>query len=309
MTAEEFETISNTLSRYAEGTSFTFKAMLSAFGYSTVSNQYMIVKSKDLGFGEMSDQDIVDAVAGMIEIPTSIQQNVDTIDLPTLMAGFDGVTITWSSNNDAINAQTGAVTHSANNVNVTLTATVKKGTATKTVTFEVEVLKLDNATYEVLVSFDCEDALPGDQNGNSSSKASYNEGTVELGEPKATWRLKNALISHIENDRVVGAFGIRVKCNTDETKTGAVSIEKDGEYHVVELDAAVSGKDVTTIKIRIDYSTDGGNTWVKGNSEQGLDTTITTYRFYLPEGNKRISIVAVAGSGNRCNLDNIKLMK
>jgi hypothetical protein len=257
----------------------------------------------------MSDEELVNAAANLIEVPASIQQNVETINLPTSVNGFDGVTVKWASDNAAINVETGKVTHSSSNVNVTLTATVSKGSASKTLTFVVEVVRIDNAEYEVLVSFDCEDALPGDQNGNSASKSGYGEGVVELGNPKAPWRLKNALISNIANDRVDGIFGIRMKSAADESATGAVTIEKDGEYNVVELDAAVYGKDVTTIKIRVDYSTDGGNTWVKGETEQGLEAAINTYRFYLPEGNKRISIVAVAGTGNRCNLDNIKLMK
>ena len=254
----------------------------------------------------MSDQELVNAASKLINVKTTIAQDETTIDHQKTIEGFDGITVSWASDNTAIDATTGAVTHANEDVKVNLTATAKLNDATASVTFEVNVLKIDNATYEVLHTFNCEDATPddGSNNGNSPSKPSYAGGTVVLGTPARTWFLDNALISNIANDKVDGLFGIRMK------KGGKVEIQHDDEYNVIDLDAAVYGKDKEGFEIRVDYSTDGGATWTEGTTIYSLlNQPLETYRFYLPEGVKRIAIVGLPTNGNRCNIDNIKLMK
>ncbi|SDW71971.1 immunoglobulin-like domain-containing protein [Paenibacillus sp. CF384] len=64
-------------------------------------------------------------------------------------SGLNGTTVTWSSDNAAINATTGAVTrptYGSGNATVTLTATITKGTASETKTFTLTVIELDNVT-------------------------------------------------------------------------------------------------------------------------------------------------------------------
>ena len=85
---------------------------------------------------------------------------------------------------------------------------------------------------------------------------------------------------------------------------------QDGEYNVVELDTAIYGNDKAGIQIAIEYSTDSGTTWIRSEQVITVDSkTLQTYRVVLPEGAKRVAIVVVANTGNRVNIDNIKLMK
>ncbi len=76
--------------------------------------------------------------------------------LPTTVATAPGVSISWSSNNPAIDAGTGAVTRpsaSSNDASVTLTATITKGSATDTKTFDLTVLKVVPTDIGTLGSF------------------------------------------------------------------------------------------------------------------------------------------------------------
>ena len=310
MTAEEFAAINQIVKVAVLGMEFEFQGLMTAFGYGAASPQIQVVKAEDIKFAQLSDKDLLEAASTGLTISSSIALGVDTIELPTLLEGFDGMTISWSSNNAAINAETGAVTHGTENVTVTLTATFAKGTETFEKTFEVLVFAADNKEYQVLATFDCEDAAEADKNGNSTSKANYAEGVVELGTPKAKWLLRNALIAAIANDVYDGTFGIRAKAGKTADATGRIEIQQDGEYNVVELATAVYGNDKTGIQIKIEYSTDQGTTWVAAEGVITVESkTLQTYRVTLPAGVKRVAIVVVENSGNRVNIDNIKLMK
>lgn len=70
--------------------------------------------------------------------------------LPTTV-GSDGVVVTWSSSNVEVIGNDGKVTRQPENVTVILTATLTKGTATATKTFEVVVLSY--APYTEVASF------------------------------------------------------------------------------------------------------------------------------------------------------------
>ena len=283
---------------------------MTAFGYGAASPQIQIVKAEDIKFAELSDKDLLEAASAGLTISSSIALGVDTIELPKALAGFDGMTISWSSNNAAINVETGAVTHGNENVTVTLTATLSKGTESYEKTYEVLVFAADNKEYQVLASFDCEDAEAADKNGSSTSKGSYAEATVELGTPKHTWLLKNALIACIANDVYDGTFGIRAKAGKTADATARIEIQHDDEYNVVEFATAVYGNDKAGIQLKIEYSTDKGTTWVAAEGVITVESkTLQTYRITLPEGVKRVAIVVVENSGNRVNIDNIKLMK
>nr|MCR4940237.1 InlB B-repeat-containing protein [Treponemataceae bacterium] len=69
---------------------------------------------------------------------TSVTKNI------TLPSGSNGVSVTWSSSNAAVISNAGVVTRPAytgSNANVTLTATLSKGSASDTKTFALTVLK------------------------------------------------------------------------------------------------------------------------------------------------------------------------
>ena len=310
MTAEEFSAINKVLKVAVVGMSFDFEGLMTAFGYGAASPQIQIKNSADIKFAELSDKDLIAAAANGLTITGSVALGVDKIELPTSLEGFDGMTITWSSDNDAINVETGVVSHKSENVTVTLTAKFVKGTETFEKTFDVLVFAEDTKEYEVVASFDCEDAEAADKNGNSTSKGSYAAATVELGTPKHKWLLQNALIACIANDVYDGTFGIRAKAGKSADATARIEIQDDGEYNVVEFATAVYGNDKAGIQLKVEYSTDQGTTWVAAEGVITVETkTLQTYRITLPEGVKRVAIVVVENSGNRVNIDNIKLMK
>ena len=84
--------------------------------------------------------------------------------------------------------------------------------------------------------------------------------------------------------------------------------ENDEGNVIVEIRAGVGG-DEAGIKIRIEYSTDSGKTWVLTDAVTIESTTLETFRITLPDGVKRVAIVVVENSGRRVNIDEIKLLK
>lgn len=310
MTSEEFSEINKILSGAVKGMSFEFTGFMSAFGYGTPSPQIMIVKASDLKFAKLSDADALAAASTVLTISSSIAIGVNEIELPKTIEGFDGISVAWASDSELINLETGVVTHGSETVTVTLTATLTKNSEKVEKTFDVTIFAEDNNEYEVLVSFDCEDAEAPNQWGNSASKSGYAEGTVTLGTPKATWLLRNALIAAATNDIYDGSLGIRAQAGKSAAETGRIEIQQDGEYNVVEFAAAVYGNDASGIQIKVEYSTDSGTSWVAAEGTITIDSkTLQTYRVSLPEGAKRVALVIVENSGRRVNIDNIKLMK
>ena len=306
----EFAEINKVLKGGVKGMKFEFKGFMTAFGYGAATPQIQIVKASDIAFSKLSDADLLVAAAESLSITSSLAINIDSIELPKVLEGFDGVNVSWTSDNSAINVETGAVTHSSENVSVILTAKLVKGSEELVKEFEVIIFALDNKEYEVVATFDCEDALAPNQWGNSESKSGYAEGIVVLGNPKATWLLRNALIAAATNDLYDGTLGIRAKAGKSAAETGRIEIQQDGEYNVVEFATGIYGNDKAGIQIKVEYSFDSGKTWESSNEVITVETkTLETYRISLPEGVKRVAIVIVENSGNRANIDNIKLMK
>ena len=305
MTADEFSTISASFTQAVEGSVVEFKGIMSAFGYGTPSNQIQIVKSTDLTFAAVTNSDLVNAATNVLAIAGSVNTQTTSITLPTTFADYAGVSVSWVSNSPLVDVTTGNVTHGETDTVVTLTATISLGDAVATKEFKVNVF--GTTEYETVASLDLEDALPAESYGNSASKSGYAEGNVNLG--GNTWMLRNALISSTASDKFDGTFAIRVQGNANEAQTGRVEILSAGEYNYVQFDACVYGNDPVGIQLGIAYTDENGN-WVDSGTIITLtNKTLETFRVVLPEGNKRVAIYVVAGSGKRVNLDNIKLMK
>ena len=84
---------------------------------------------------------------------TSVTENI------TLPTGSNGVNVSWSSSNTNVVSTSGIVTRPAfadGNANVTLTATLSKGTASDTKAFNVTVIAV--APYSYTVTFDSQNA-------------------------------------------------------------------------------------------------------------------------------------------------------
>ncbi len=310
MSAEDFEEINAMITIAVNGASFEFSGIMTAFGYGKATPQIVITSPDHIKFEEMSTEELLDAAAGSIKIKSSIPFSENEIELPTTIEGFDGLTIEWSADSTLINCATGAVEHTEVETVVTLTALLTLNGKTHQTTFTVTVFALDNKVYETVATFDCEDALPAGSYGNSESKSSYAEGNVLLGTPKYTWMLRNALIAATSGDRYNGTFGIRAQSNTEATSTARIELKEDVDFSAIEFSAVTYNKDATGAQIRIEYSTDGGNTWTASQTVITIDSyEMQTYRVKLPEGVKRVAIVIVEGTGRRVNFDDIKLLK
>lgn len=311
MSDEEFKAINKVLLAAVKNTEFTFKGVMTASGYGKkLSPQILIVDADHLQFAEVSTKELLEAIAGSLSVSKSISFAVNKIDLPSAIDGWADVELSWSSNSELIDVATGVVTHDSENKTVTLTATLSYQGESINKTFDVLVFALDNNEYTVLASLNLDDAAAPDKNQNSTTKASYDEGVVELGEPQYSWLFRNALISSTSNDRFEGVYSIRAKSGKDADSTARIEIQHDAEYNVIEFAVATYGNDKNGAQIRIEYSTDEGKTWTA--SAEIIEVTsgeLTAYRIKLPEGVKRVAIVVVENTGNRINIDNIKLMK
>ena len=298
--------INEVLSELVDGMKFEFEGLTLCYGSGTQKPQIQLVDASKITIAPISAVEYMELIAGKIQIPTSLGFTATSIELPTSLEGFEDVTIAWTSDKNEINAQTGAVTHSSTKVTVNLTATLTYKGETYSKDYTVEVAALDNKTYETVVSVDFEDCKAENPTASYSSsiKTGYADGVVNIGNTKADWLLGNALIGDQSNDRRDGDFAVRAKVG------GRVEIKQDGEFNVVEFDAAIYGSDALGVQIKVEYSLDSGATWVEDDELATISTKeLETFRFTLPEGTKRVAIVVLTGTGNRVNIDNIKLMK
>ena len=309
---EEFSKLVEIFEKAIVGASLELVGFMTEFGYSnsSTSPQIQITKASDVVFAEITPEEFLEACATKLTISPSIGFNKEEIELVSSVTGFDGVAISWSSNNAAIDAETGKVTHSSEDVTVKLTATLKFEDITIERVFTVVVQAVDNVEREVLVSLDLEDAALEGQYGCSATKPAYAEGVVQLGTPKTNWLLRNALIGYSDSDKVEGRLSIRAKSGAYAEGTARIEVQVAGEYNVVQFAGAAYGNHVLTSQVRIEYTFDNGATWLVADTIITLDSaTLQTYRVNLPEGVKRIAIVVVENSGKTVNIDSIKLMK
>lgn len=306
----EFKEINKKLLSAIKNTEFTFKGIMAAFGYGKATPQIYVVDADDLGFEELSKKELLEAIGNSITIFQSIPFSVNEIELPSTVEGWDGVSITWESDNALIDVTTGTVNHDSADITVMLTAHITYDGESLDKTFDVLVFALDKTEYTVLASLNLDDAGEADKYGNSTTKSGYKEGVVQLGAPQLSWMLRNALISSTTSDKFDGVFSIRAKTTKDAATTARIELQHDDEYNIVEFAVATYGNDQSGAKIRIEYSTDSGKTWVASSNIVEVNySTLVTYRIKLPEGIKRVAIVVVENTGNRVNIDNIKLMK
>ena len=305
--AEEFAAICETLTGVVAGLEVEFKGFMTAFGYGTPANQIQITKASDLQIAQASASDVLNACLEELTITNNVGFNKNDIDLPSVVSGFENVTITWTSNSELINVATKAVTHGTEDVTVTLTATLTLNGTSITKDFAVLVSAMDNNVYEVVASLDLEDAAPANSYGCSETKPGYAEGNVTLG--GHTWMLRNALIANSSSDKFEGTMGIRAKSGSSAEGTARIEILEAGEYNVVEFAAAVYGNHVLGTQIRVEYTDEDGS-WVASDVIVTLNShSLETFRITLPEGVKKVAIVVIENTGKTVNIDTIKLMK
>lgn len=102
------------------------------------------VKAKDF-----TDEELVDTALGNLQIEGKLDSVVDNLKLPT-KDDKNAVDITWNSSSESVVSSAGIVTRTDKDENITLTATLKKGSITKTKEFNIVVKAKEKDTQEDL---------------------------------------------------------------------------------------------------------------------------------------------------------------
>ncbi|GGO04888.1 LamG-like jellyroll fold domain-containing protein [Saccharibacillus kuerlensis] len=132
-----------------------------------------VSENGDMGWGtrlaDISDEQVVENVAAGLNLGDTSRVTSD-LDLPTI--GSRGTQISWSSSDENVITSSGKVTRPAEGQpagTATLTATIVKGSAQKTATFEITVLPYESAKLTAQYSF---------ENNLSDSEGTFADGTV-----------------------------------------------------------------------------------------------------------------------------------
>lgn len=304
------------LSAALAGVTIDFKGVLTHYGNGNFkAPQVLIYSADDITVSEPTPIAKVNIVKDALTVSGFIKADDLSIKLPTVSDAFADVSIAWRSDNAAVIANDGAVTHPEKDTIVTLTATLthnEDSTATATKEFKVNVA---GSTFnaEKLLELDFEDAEEPNQYGQSATKPGYTnkdtgEGvdaanTVTLG--GNDWILTGTLISSAAGgDHTGGTFAGRMSA-----KQGKVETTVAGEYNYVEFDVATYGSQSHGTVVTVMYKMADGNEWL----ECGMTVVVNSYelstcRIVLAEGAKNVRICVVSGNGN-VNIDNIRLYK
>lgn len=314
--AEEFAAITEVVQNLPIGSALSVKGVMSAFGYGTPKNQVQVLKAEHLVPATLSDQEIVDVAITSIEMLETVDLTKTSVSLPSSLEGYEGLTLAWKSNNPMIDATTGAVTHPLMTSDVTLTATATKGEASATRTFILTVFGTDETKLETLHTLDLEDAGPAGEYGTSAMKPSYNvaatNNMVDSGTPVTKWQLNNTLIGGDGNEKKNGEFAMRAQSNNDEAKTGRIELQDNTyEFNMIEFKAAIYGANRKGMVLMFEVSIDNGETWTPVEREYTINHfELETYRLHLGIARTmRVAIIMKAGTGQRVNIDDLKLIK
>ena len=312
MSDQEFEAIGERVSALQVGQTFDLtKGIMSAYGYGTPKPQILVLSADDIVESQLTPQQKVDSVKNALHVRESLDNTVTQISLPTTFDGFDGVTISWQTSNDALITTAGVVTHPERDTLVKLTATIACEDVSEVIEYNVNVLASDDSYYSVVHTLDLEDALPAAQYATSASKSGYDEGNIDLGTPNATWMLRNALIGQDTGDVRNGEWSIRIQSYPNSTldDTGRVELKEDLSFNTVELRVSAYGSDPYGTYINIAYSTNSGETFVDVIKIKITEKALNLYRVSLPETANRVSIYQTGATARtRANIDDIRLL-
>ena len=134
----------------------------------------------------------------------------------------------------------------------------------------------------------------------TGTKGNYTVGTVVC--TQGRWSFNNALMGSQSNDKKNGKQAPRIKGG------GYIELDEDKPFGcgMLTLYAGLYGSD-TGMAMTIAYSTNGGSSWVNVASNVTLGAW-TSYSYPInKEGNIRIRITATGASGDRINVDDIKM--
>jgi hypothetical protein len=219
--------------------------------------------------------------------------NLVTKNITLPVTGQNGSTITWSSNNLAVVTNDGLVTrpsYGTGDKNVTLTATIQKGTASATKTFTITV-KQNLPQNAIFV-----------EGFESSLKSGYTTGTVNL--PSGVWTLDNTLIGKDSGDKKNESWSVRSKVPGSFYMNFDVSNVKEVIFSHSNYGSDKGGS------WKLLKSTDAGVNWAEVSSSITIPDTLSTISIPVNQlGKVRFKIETLGTSGARLNFDDFVVIQ
>ena len=141
-----------------------------------------------------------------------------------------------------------------------------------------------------------------------ASKGSYAAANVVLN--GLSWNLSEVLIGTSGSDRFNGAKAARARSNETVNASGILSMNVDtnmGLSSVTLLHGQYGGDGATAG--RVDYSADGGATWISAGTFNVASTNLTLFAAtnLNVAGAVRVRVVKTSGTSAKCNIDDITL--
>ena len=133
-----------------KGDKATFKISTNATSEFAAWNQEITVIRSSGATADKTMEECLATLASMLTWNNSITDK--DIILPGSILGFDGLTITWESSNEKACTKQGVITRDLEDVEVTLTATVKYKGETRTASFKVTVARIMLLTKKKVVN-------------------------------------------------------------------------------------------------------------------------------------------------------------
>jgi len=133
-----------------KGDKATFKISTNATSEFEAWNQEITVIRSSGATADKTMEECLATLASMLTWNNSITDK--DIILPGSILGFDGLTITWESSNEKACTKQGVITRDLEDVEVTLTATVKYKGETRTASFKVTVARIMLLTKKKIVN-------------------------------------------------------------------------------------------------------------------------------------------------------------
>ena len=133
-----------------KGDKATFKISTNATSEFEAWNQEITVIRSSGATADKTMEECLATLASMLTWNNSITDK--DIILPGSILGFDGLTITWESSNEKACTKQGVITRDLEDVEVTLTATVKYKGETRTASFKVTVARIMLLTKKKVVN-------------------------------------------------------------------------------------------------------------------------------------------------------------
>lgn len=211
---------------------------------------------------------------------TNTAQNSVTSNLALPVSGANGTAISWSSSNSNVVSNNGTVTHGNNDTNITLIATITKGTASDTVTFNLTVKKTEQAG-------------PSDTDLVAADKAALTWDII-----KGTNTAQNNLISNLTLP-VSGANGTTIFWSSSSMSTissdGTVTRDENGDINITLIATITKGgaSDTVTFNLTVKKTEQTVATFTitvtggEANMTSCIEgTTVTLTAATAPEGKK-----------------------